>query len=174
MKRIALSVLALLFLGWCYLWLFSIPSQVVAMESAPVTESPADQGLAYEAFSVSPGDRDLTIQGWWMPATDPVASLVFIHGGGSNRTSSFFSSLEFYRALVDRRVSVAAIDLRNHGDSDRDGQGARFGLSEQHDARAAIELVTAIYHSARTGERVDLPLGPEHPFYEGWVPERSS
>jgi predicted dehydrogenase len=42
------------------------------------------------------------------------------------------------------------------------------------DARAAIELVTAIYYSARTGERVDLPLGPEHPFYEGWVPERSS
>jgi predicted dehydrogenase len=42
------------------------------------------------------------------------------------------------------------------------------------DARAAIELVTAIYYSARTGERVDLPLGPEHPFYEGWVPDRSS
>jgi predicted dehydrogenase len=39
------------------------------------------------------------------------------------------------------------------------------------DARAAIELVTAIYHSARTGERVELPLGPEHPGYGGWVPE---
>jgi predicted dehydrogenase len=38
------------------------------------------------------------------------------------------------------------------------------------DARAAIELVTAIYHSARTGERVDLPLGPEHPLYQGWIP----
>ncbi len=38
------------------------------------------------------------------------------------------------------------------------------------DARAAIELVTAIYHSSRSGEPVDLPLGAEHPLYEGWIP----
>jgi predicted dehydrogenase len=37
------------------------------------------------------------------------------------------------------------------------------------DARAAIELVTAIYHSAQSGEPVELPLGPEHPLYEGWI-----
>lgn len=37
------------------------------------------------------------------------------------------------------------------------------------DARAAIELVTAIYHSSRSGEPVALPLGPDHPLYEGWV-----
>ncbi|MCG8589291.1 MAG: Gfo/Idh/MocA family oxidoreductase [Proteobacteria bacterium] len=41
------------------------------------------------------------------------------------------------------------------------------------DARASIELVTAIYHSSRTGEPVDLPLGAEHPLYEGWVPDAS-
>jgi predicted dehydrogenase len=40
------------------------------------------------------------------------------------------------------------------------------------DARAAIELVTAIYHSSRTGEAVELPIGPEHPLYEGWLPAR--
>lgn len=40
------------------------------------------------------------------------------------------------------------------------------------DARASIEMVTAIYHSARTGEAVELPLGPEHPLYGGWVPKR--
>jgi len=38
------------------------------------------------------------------------------------------------------------------------------------DARAAIELVTAIYHSARSGVPVDLPLGREHPLYRGWIP----
>jgi predicted dehydrogenase len=38
------------------------------------------------------------------------------------------------------------------------------------DARGAIELVTAIYHSSRTGEPVDLPIGPEHPLYGGWIP----
>jgi predicted dehydrogenase len=40
------------------------------------------------------------------------------------------------------------------------------------DARAALELVTAIYHSARSGEAVALPLGPDHPLYEGWSPPR--
>jgi predicted dehydrogenase len=35
---------------------------------------------------------------------------------------------------------------------------------------ASIELVTAIYHAARSGQRVSLPLGPEHPLYKGWQP----
>ncbi|MEE4189486.1 MAG: Gfo/Idh/MocA family oxidoreductase [Roseobacter sp.] len=34
----------------------------------------------------------------------------------------------------------------------------------------AVELVTAIYHAARSGERVDLPLSAHHPLYGGWVP----
>jgi len=42
------------------------------------------------------------------------------------------------------------------------------------DARAALELVTAIYFSAQTGEQVELPLGPEHPRYGGWIPSSPS
>ncbi|MGH6924399.1 MAG: Gfo/Idh/MocA family protein [Propylenella sp.] len=38
------------------------------------------------------------------------------------------------------------------------------------DARPSLELVTAAYHSARTGQPVTLPIGPEHPLYEGWLP----
>lgn len=38
------------------------------------------------------------------------------------------------------------------------------------DARATIEFVTAVYHAARTGERVTLPLGTDHPRYGGWLP----
>ncbi|MBN9063491.1 MAG: oxidoreductase [Rhizobiales bacterium 65-9] len=38
------------------------------------------------------------------------------------------------------------------------------------DARASLELITAIYHSARTGEAVDFPIGPDHPLYRGWLP----
>jgi predicted dehydrogenase len=36
------------------------------------------------------------------------------------------------------------------------------------DARVSLELLTAAYHSARTGEMVTLPLGAEHPAYRGW------
>jgi predicted dehydrogenase len=38
------------------------------------------------------------------------------------------------------------------------------------DARAAVELITAIYLSARTGQIVELPLGSDHPAYNGWGP----
>jgi predicted dehydrogenase len=36
------------------------------------------------------------------------------------------------------------------------------------DARAALELVTAIYSSARTRQVVELPIGTDHPMYAGW------
>jgi predicted dehydrogenase len=38
------------------------------------------------------------------------------------------------------------------------------------DARPSLELLTAAYHSARSGEAVQLPLGKDHPLYAGWVP----
>jgi predicted dehydrogenase len=38
------------------------------------------------------------------------------------------------------------------------------------DARASIELITALYHSAQTGLPVDLPIGVDHPKYGGWRP----
>lgn len=38
------------------------------------------------------------------------------------------------------------------------------------DARASIELITALYHSAETGEPVTLPIGPDHPKYASWLP----
>ncbi len=38
------------------------------------------------------------------------------------------------------------------------------------DARASIELITALYYSAETGLLVQLPIGPDHPRYVGWQP----
>ena len=37
------------------------------------------------------------------------------------------------------------------------------------DARRSIELAAALYHSAATGTGVELPLGPDHPTYRGWL-----
>lgn len=37
------------------------------------------------------------------------------------------------------------------------------------DARRSVELLTAAYYSAATGETVSLPLPSDHPFYRGWV-----
>ncbi|MDQ3146188.1 MAG: Gfo/Idh/MocA family oxidoreductase [Actinomycetota bacterium] len=38
------------------------------------------------------------------------------------------------------------------------------------DARASIEVITALYASARTGVDVELPIPPDHPLYGGWLP----
>ena len=37
------------------------------------------------------------------------------------------------------------------------------------DARYSIELLTAAYYSTHSGEAVGLPIGPDHPFYAGWL-----
>lgn len=37
------------------------------------------------------------------------------------------------------------------------------------DARRSLELITALFHAAETGTVVDLPVGPDHTRYEGWV-----
>jgi predicted dehydrogenase len=41
------------------------------------------------------------------------------------------------------------------------------------DARAALELLTAMYVSSRTGQQVELPFDTDHPAYEGWLPKSS-
>jgi predicted dehydrogenase len=38
------------------------------------------------------------------------------------------------------------------------------------DARRSLELVTALLHSAETGQPVALPITAEHPKYDGWYP----
>lgn len=59
------------------------------------------------------------------------------------------------------------------------GQFYRFAEALEHgtelpvtlaDARAALELVTAMYHSGRTGQSVALPIGSAHPAYASWLP----
>lgn len=44
-------------------------------------------------------------------------------------------------------------------------QNAAVTLDE---GAASVALVTAIYHAARSGARVSLPIEPTHPLYEGW------
>jgi predicted dehydrogenase len=50
-------------------------------------------------------------------------------------------------------------------------EGGRLPVSIE-DARPSLELITAAYHSARTGQAVRLPIGREHPLYGGWLPQR--
>ena len=48
----------------------------------------------------------------------------------------------------------------------RDGSAFAVSLG---DARRSRELVTALFHASETGEAVTLPIGRDHPRYDGWV-----
>ncbi|MGZ2259522.1 Gfo/Idh/MocA family protein [Roseobacter sp. A03A-229] len=52
----------------------------------------------------------------------------------------------------------------------QDRAGAPNTAVTLEEGAASIALVTAIYHAARTGTRVALPITPDHPLYEGWQP----
>jgi predicted dehydrogenase len=48
--------------------------------------------------------------------------------------------------------------------------GAAFPVTLD-DARASLELVTALFHASDNGHAVSLPIDPSHPRYRGWVPD---
>ena len=133
-----------------YILLVAVPQQALHPAQRILITSPADVDLAYEDFVLTAPDSELQLAGWWMPADQAWATLVFIHGGGSNRHSKYFDSLKFYRAMVDRGVSVAVIDLRNHGMSGSDESGLQFGRTEWQDAQATIDWAR--------GKTPELPL----------------
>jgi predicted dehydrogenase len=39
------------------------------------------------------------------------------------------------------------------------------------DSRQAIELLTAFFLSSRSNRPVELPILPDHPYYDGWLPD---
>ena len=79
---------------------------------------------------------------------------------------------------VDARIAVAFAEFKPTEESFA-GQLVRIhaGITSGAampvtlaDARASLELITAIYHSAETGTAVALPLAASHPKYGSWIP----
>ena len=79
----------------------------------------------------------LQLEGWWMPAQNPRATLLFVHGAGSSRVSPFFNTLGFYDSLQKVDISVFTFDQRNHGNSEYTDGYLRMGATEYRDVLAA-------------------------------------
>lgn len=92
----------------------------------------------------------MTAEPWtWIPATDAAA----------------------------QRIAGALADFRPRGEGfvgqferyhDAVTNGTQLPVTLA-DARTSLELLTALYHSAKTGAAVDLPIGSTHPAYAGWL-----
>lgn len=114
LKVLALVTLVIV-IAWLLLSFIWGPKLAVQLAENPVIATPKDVGIAYEDVRVV--SDGLELEGWWMPAESSRAVVLFAHGAGSNRTSWFLPSLEFYRTLVELDLSVISIDMRNHGNS---------------------------------------------------------
>ena len=98
-------------------------------------------------------------------------------------TAPYTSSAHPWTITPDTPEAAAAVDAALagwvDGPEEWQGQLARFADALDAgadppvtlaDARASLELITALYWSARTGDDVDLPIPATHPLYEGWLP----
>ena len=133
MRKLAVAALALVGF-WLGMSLFFLPFYATQATDNPVVTAPSDVGLNYQDVVIH--SDGLALPGWWMPAANPRAVLMFVHGAGSSRTSHFIDSLNLYAAFVMEDISVLTIDLRNHGNAPKTDGHWTMGLEEHRDLLA--------------------------------------
>ena len=125
----------LLFLSLVFIFGIAMPWLGLKSGSEPVVDKPLSNDVEDVVFE---SDK-LQLEGWWMPAENPRAILLFVHGAGSSRVSPFFNTLGFYDSLQKAGVSVFTFDQRNHGNSEYTDGYLRMGATEYRDVLAARE-----------------------------------
>lgn len=134
-------IVATLIVAWLVASIVWGSSSMVVTTPYPVEITPASRGLSFQEIVIV--SDSLSLEGWWIPAQNPVAELIFVHGAGSNRISPYIGSLDFYRTLNQLSVSVITMDLRNHGNSPVTDGILRMGLTEWPDVVAAAQWLDA-------------------------------
>jgi len=143
-KKIIGVVLGLAAVGFLGFWLVYLPLLVVHAQRHPAETTPASMGVRYEDVAFPSKDSSLTIRGWWMPAENPRAVLVFVHGASGNRREIHSRGLELAKFLVSRHATVLTIDLRNHGTSDGTPNGRlSLGYGESNDVIGAVAYASS-------------------------------
>ncbi len=128
----ALGILAIL----VALYGVAMPALGLKTGSEKVTVTPSSPDIYKEVSFDSEG---LTLEGWWFPAENSRATLLFVHGAGSSRYSPFFNTLGFYENLQANGISVFTFDQRNHGNSAFTDGYLRMGATEHRDVQAASD-----------------------------------
>jgi hypothetical protein len=147
MTRTTLWALLGLILAWVLLSVFWAPPHLISTTPYPVDQTPATRSLDYQDIAIT--SDDLVLEGWWIPAPQPIADLIFVHGAGSNRISQYIGSLDFYRTLHDLNISVVTMDIRNHGNSPVTDGTLRMGLAEWPDVVATAQWLDQHHPSDR-------------------------
>jgi pimeloyl-ACP methyl ester carboxylesterase len=138
-KRLSIAGATLLVLAVIYVGLsWYVVDQALQAKVIAFEYHPDDLGMTYEEVEFSPrGDDSITLRGWWLPAQDPLATLVWSHGLDHTRAER----LPLMQKFVDFGFSVLVYDFRGHGESDHVATGA--GFHEINDLDGAIDFVLA-------------------------------
>ena len=93
----------------------------------------------------SRGSSHVTLHGWYLPAVQGGAAVVFVHGKDACRGSELRApTFELARAHVAAGISVLMIDLRGHGTSTR--ARMTYGAAEKLDVLGAVDWLIAQGH----------------------------
>ena len=131
----------------------------------PIIQTPRDYGVAFETVEFQPPDEAITLRAWWMPAAQPKAAIILVHGGGDdNRSLPYADGLKLARDLVAHDYAVLAVDLRNYGESDASPEGVTFGDAESNDVIGAMNYLTQRSPALRYGA-VGFSMGGETVLY---------
>ncbi len=117
---IGVYVVILILVGWVSVHPFRTPSFL----------SPAQLGVKQEAVEF-PSDGNL-LRGWWCPAENPTAVVIFAHGYMMNRSEMVPEMFELWK----RGVSCLLFETRAHGRSG--GKVCTIGNLERRDIAAAV------------------------------------
>jgi hypothetical protein len=137
-------------------------SKLVYYPTREFEGSPADAGLEFEDVTLTTADG-VTIHGWWVPATDGRATVLFCHGNGGN-ISHRIDTLKILNRLG---LNVFIFDYHGYGKSG--GSPSEDGTAM--DAEAAWQYVTVtrgipaervILHGRSLGGAVAARLAVAH------------
>jgi len=118
-----LQVLALVLVGLLAFngWMYLQQPAMVFFPSRELVQTPADWGLAYEDVGFR-SDDGVALHGWWIPAENPAATLLFLHGNAGN-ISHRGDSVAIFNRLG---LNVLLFDYRGYGRSE--GRPGETGL----------------------------------------------
>jgi pimeloyl-ACP methyl ester carboxylesterase len=79
--------------------------------------TPDATGLEYENVAFTSRDDNISLRGWYFPATDD-SVIVMVNGGFRNRVDENSDTLGLTGALVEKGHNVLLFDLRGRGESE--------------------------------------------------------
>ena len=99
--------------------------------------NPEEYNIEFEEIEFFSNEKEeITLRGWWIPATNSKGTIIWIHGLDANREGE---KMELISDIHRLGFSVLTFDLRGHGNSDQAPLG--LGLREKNDVLGAIKYL---------------------------------